>query len=243
GAVATSSGLVFTGDMRGHFLALDARTGAQLWKFQTGSGIIGSPITYELDGKQYVAVPSGGIGGDMTFYYKEPKAGNLWVFALDAKSPPADSGNDLLAREGAVPRVGPPGSTLGGRVLAGYGFPATDGGAPVKGGEPSLQPTSATPTNAVTAPSSVETASGRARGTEESIALGEQVYRARCSGCHQASGGAGKKLFPPTPPPSAVQGAVMKGRGGTTMPAFGGLLSTDEIWAVFEFLLARDKLQ
>ena len=61
GAVATSSGLVFTGDMRGHFLALDARTGAQLWKFQTGSGIIGSPITYELDGTQYVAVPSGGI--------------------------------------------------------------------------------------------------------------------------------------------------------------------------------------
>src|SRR5262249_19275697 len=78
GAVATSSGLVFTGDMRGHFLALDARTGAQLWKFQTGSGIIGSPITYELDGTQYVAVPSGGIGGDMTFYYKEPNAGDLW---------------------------------------------------------------------------------------------------------------------------------------------------------------------
>ena len=35
----------------------------------------------------------------------------------------------------------------------------------------------------------------------------------------------------------------MQGRAGTTMPAFGGLLSSDEIWAVFEFLLARDKLQ
>ena len=35
----------------------------------------------------------------------------------------------------------------------------------------------------------------------------------------------------------------MKGREGTTMPAFGALLSTDEIWAVFEFLLSRDKLQ
>ena len=60
GAVATSSGLVFTGDMRGYFMAIDAERGEVLWQFQTGSGIIGSPITYELDGVQYVAVPSGG---------------------------------------------------------------------------------------------------------------------------------------------------------------------------------------
>ena len=79
GAVATSSGLVFTGDMRGYFMAFDARTGTLLWQFQTGSGIIGSPISYELDGTQYLAVPSGGIGGDMTFYYTEPKAGNIWA--------------------------------------------------------------------------------------------------------------------------------------------------------------------
>ena len=46
GAVATSSGLVFTGDMRGYFMAIDARSGDVLWQFQTGSGIIGSPITY-----------------------------------------------------------------------------------------------------------------------------------------------------------------------------------------------------
>jgi mono/diheme cytochrome c family protein len=44
-------------------------------------------------------------------------------------------------------------------------------------------------------------------------------------------------------PPSRFKETVMKGREGTTMPAFGELLSTDEIWAVFEFLLARDKLQ
>ena len=63
--------------MRGYFMAFDARTGTLLWQFQTGSGIIGSPITYELDGTQYLAVPSGGIGGDMIFYYTEPKAGQL----------------------------------------------------------------------------------------------------------------------------------------------------------------------
>jgi len=189
-------------------------------------------------------VPSGGIGGDMAFYYNEPKAGNLWVFALDAKLPTTDSASDLVARTGAIPRVGQPGSTLGGRVLPGYGFPASDGGEPVKGGEPSLQPTSGTQTSANTAAPGAGTApSGTALGTEESIALGERVYRARCSGCHQASGGAGKELFHTALPPSRFKETVMKGRAGTAMPAFGALLSSDEIWGVYEFLLARDKLQ
>ena len=129
GAVATSSGLVFTGDMRGYFMAIDAESGEVRWQFQTGSGIIGSPITYELDGVQYVAVPSGGIGGDMTFYYTEPKAGNLWVFALDGARPVREqAGTNLVTLPGGLPRVGEPGATLGGRVLPGYGFPATEGG-------------------------------------------------------------------------------------------------------------------
>jgi mono/diheme cytochrome c family protein len=230
GAVATSSGLVFTGDMRGHFIALDARSGKPLWEFRTGSGIIGSPITYELDGRQYVAVPSGGIGGDMTFYYKEPKAGNLWVFALDGGAAVRDPpGTNLVTREGSLPRVGEPGSTLGGRVLPGYGFSPTEGGGPVKGEAPS-QPTSATP------PST-------SAGTEDSIARGEQVYRARCFGCHMAGGGSGSNLFRTTLGPSRFKEAVIKGREGTTMPAFGDLLTTDEIWAIFDFVLSRDQLQ
>jgi hypothetical protein len=85
-------------------------------KFQTGSGIIGSPITYQLDGVQYVAVPSVGIGGDMIFYYKEPKAGNLWVFALDGGPKREMSEPNLVTRVGSLPSVGEPGSTLGGRV-------------------------------------------------------------------------------------------------------------------------------
>lgn len=237
GAVATSTGLVFTGDMRGHFMALDARSGAQLWKFQTGSGIIGSPITYELDGRQYVAVPSGGIGGDMIFYYKEPKAGNLWVFALDGDVAGTDpAGTDLTTRVGALPRVGEPGSTLGGRVLPGYGFPPSEGREPVKGEAPP-QPTAATQSS-----STASTPSNTTRGTEDSIALGEQVYRARCSGCHQSSGGTGKELFRTNLAPSRFKEAVVKGREGTTMPSFGTLLSTEEIWAIFDFLLAHDRL-
>jgi PQQ-dependent dehydrogenase (methanol/ethanol family) len=63
GALATAGDLVFYGTMEGLFKALDARTGALLWQFQTTSGVIGQPVTYRApDGKQYVAVLSG-VGG------------------------------------------------------------------------------------------------------------------------------------------------------------------------------------
>jgi len=81
GVLSTRSGLVFTGDQLGFFFAADAQSGNVLWRFQTGSGINASPITYELDGKQYVAILSG-LGGDPSFYFKGPKGGTLFVFAL-----------------------------------------------------------------------------------------------------------------------------------------------------------------
>jgi len=84
GMLVTKGGVLFTGDQRGRLLALEAKTGKELWKFQTGSGINASPITYELDGKQYVAILSG-LGGDPSFYYSAPKGGMLWVFAIDGK--------------------------------------------------------------------------------------------------------------------------------------------------------------
>ena len=63
GVVVTAGGVAFYGTMDGWFKAVDAGTGALLWKFKTGSGIIGQPITYQgPDGKQYVAVLSG-VGG------------------------------------------------------------------------------------------------------------------------------------------------------------------------------------
>lgn len=57
--LATAGDLVFAGTPTGEFLALDARTGEELWKFQCGSGHHGSAMTYVVDGKQYVAVPVG----------------------------------------------------------------------------------------------------------------------------------------------------------------------------------------
>jgi alcohol dehydrogenase (cytochrome c) len=63
GAVVTAGDVVFHGTMDRWFKALDANTGALLWQHQTGSGIIGQPVTYSApDGKQYVAVLSG-VGG------------------------------------------------------------------------------------------------------------------------------------------------------------------------------------
>jgi lanthanide-dependent methanol dehydrogenase len=63
GAVVTGGGVVFYGTMDGWFKAVDAQSGALLWQFKTGSGIVGQPISYlGPDGKQYVAVLSG-IGG------------------------------------------------------------------------------------------------------------------------------------------------------------------------------------
>jgi alcohol dehydrogenase (cytochrome c) len=63
GALATAGNVVFYGTMEGWFKAVDARTGQELWKFKTGSGIIGQPVSYRgPDGKQYIAILSG-VGG------------------------------------------------------------------------------------------------------------------------------------------------------------------------------------
>lgn len=63
GTVATAGNLVFYGTMDGWFKAVDATTGRLLWKFKTGSGIIGQPVAYRgPDGREYVAVMSG-VGG------------------------------------------------------------------------------------------------------------------------------------------------------------------------------------
>ncbi|HTL43362.1 MAG TPA: PQQ-dependent dehydrogenase, methanol/ethanol family [Vicinamibacterales bacterium] len=65
GVLATGGDVVFYGTLEGWFVALDARTGTELWKFHTGSGIIANPITFlGPDGKQYVAIYSG-VGGWM----------------------------------------------------------------------------------------------------------------------------------------------------------------------------------
>ena len=85
--LVTASNLVFTGVMTGEFQALDGDTGKILWSFQTPSGIIGQPVTWEKDGKQYVTV-MGGLGGVYAQRGGDPNLENLptgvslWTFAL-----------------------------------------------------------------------------------------------------------------------------------------------------------------
>jgi alcohol dehydrogenase (cytochrome c) len=85
--LVTASNVVFTGVMTGEFQALDADTGKILWSFQTPSGIVGQPVTWTKDGKQYVTVMSG-IGGVYAQRAGDPALVNvptgvtLWTFAL-----------------------------------------------------------------------------------------------------------------------------------------------------------------
>ena len=57
--LTTGGGLVFGSEPTGEFNALDAETGDQLWQFQCGSGHHSSPCSYSVDGRQYIAVPTG----------------------------------------------------------------------------------------------------------------------------------------------------------------------------------------
>jgi alcohol dehydrogenase (cytochrome c) len=89
GTLVTAGGLVFTGQLTGEFIAVDADSGQVLWQFQTPSGIIGQPVTWDKDGTQYVTVTSG-IGGtyargpDPNLAHV-PKGGSLWTFKLMAQ--------------------------------------------------------------------------------------------------------------------------------------------------------------
>ena len=91
GVLATAGDLVFQGTMEGRLFAYDARTGRSLWTYDTGNGVIAAPISYELDGEQYVAVVVGG-GGAAQLSTPEllpdrPRLpGRLLVFKLGGKA-------------------------------------------------------------------------------------------------------------------------------------------------------------
>jgi alcohol dehydrogenase (cytochrome c) len=88
GTLTTAGGLVFYGNMRGTFKALDAKNGNELWSVGLGSGIGAGPVSYSVNGKQYIAVVSGrtasipaflgDIGKQMTA--ATPEGGTLFVF-------------------------------------------------------------------------------------------------------------------------------------------------------------------
>jgi len=89
GVLATKGGLIFTGTGEGFLKAFDAKTGKEVFKFQTGSGIISCPITWEEDGEQYIGIASG-YGGAVPLWgggiakltKTVSQGGSFWVFKL-----------------------------------------------------------------------------------------------------------------------------------------------------------------
>lgn len=94
GVLATAGGLVFQGDLAGRFSVRDAATGKLLKRIETGSSMLAAPMTYRLNGVQYVAVATGWGGGGWPYVppysaaYKYGNANRLLVFRLDGKTVP-----------------------------------------------------------------------------------------------------------------------------------------------------------
>jgi alcohol dehydrogenase (cytochrome c) len=89
GVLTTGGNLVFWGTPEGLLKAADAKTGKVVWEFQTGSGVVAPPVSWEMDGEQYISVVSGWggavplWGGDVAkkVNYLE-QGGSVWVFKL-----------------------------------------------------------------------------------------------------------------------------------------------------------------
>ena len=92
GVMSTAGNLVFYGTPEGFLKAVDAKTGKELWKFQTGSGVVAPPVTWQDGETQYVAVVSG-WGGAVPLWGGEvakkvnflEQGGSVWVFKLASK--------------------------------------------------------------------------------------------------------------------------------------------------------------
>jgi quinohemoprotein ethanol dehydrogenase len=83
GSTVTAGGLVLRGEPDGNFLALDAKTGAELLRFQTGFGADAPPVVYEVDGEQYITVATGGNSMQGSAY-----GDAVWTFSLKGQLGP-----------------------------------------------------------------------------------------------------------------------------------------------------------
>ena len=91
GTLTTAGDLVFQGTADGRFVAYDAKNGAKLWEVPTGTGVVAAPVSYEVDGKQYVsvAVGWGGVYGVAARHTERQGPGTVYTFAIGgtAKAP------------------------------------------------------------------------------------------------------------------------------------------------------------
>ncbi|GAB3605199.1 hypothetical protein GCM10027413_06080 [Conyzicola nivalis] len=129
GPLATASDLLFAGQIDGRLLAMNARDGKVLWDFQTGTGIASAPVTYSVNGEQYVAVFAAGstnpYGASVT------QGDSLWAFKLggsyttESGSPEGPDPAPLSIRR-PVSGAAVEGATVGNTVLLARGDRTTD---------------------------------------------------------------------------------------------------------------------
>lgn len=143
GVMATAGDLVFQGGIDGNLNAYDAKTGARLWRFAAGAGIVAAPISFSVKGRQYVAVISGwggsaGILGPSAAafgwdYRTQPR--RVLVFALDGKAPPLPVSEPYRAIAFADPDYRPDvGTETAGAIVFGRRCMVCHGGGAVAAG-------------------------------------------------------------------------------------------------------------
>lgn len=128
GTLVTAGNLVFQGTAEGRFIAFHAESGEKLWEVHTGSGIIATPVTYELDGVQYVTIMAGwGGAGALTGAFPvaaTQPTGRMFTFALTGEQPlPESAATAVLPQiapieSDATPEVIGTGAVLYGRTCA-----------------------------------------------------------------------------------------------------------------------------
>lgn len=137
GVLTTAGNLVFQGTADGRFVAYNATNGNKLWETPTGTGIIAAPITYEIDGIQYISIAAGwgGAIGSTNRYSSSQITGKLYTFKLGGKAAmpafPPRAAQVLL--EGVAHREDAASITKGMKLyinncLVCHGMPAVDKG-------------------------------------------------------------------------------------------------------------------
>ena len=158
GVMATAGDLVFQGETNGLFNAYNAANGRRLWSYAVGVAVTGSPITYSVDGKQYIAViASPPVGPQSTLarragwtwsYREHPR--RLLVFALDEKAtlPSAPPHHAIIPLEDETFTPDPAKAAQGEKLFGDYACRACHGSDAISGGgAPDLR-ASAIPLNA-----------------------------------------------------------------------------------------------
>jgi len=94
GALATAGGVVFVGTADKQFLAFDAKSGKQLWRHQANAGVNAPPITYSIDGTQYIAVAAGG-----NYQINSPRGDEVIAFRLGSAGAAGATAGGTAARD------------------------------------------------------------------------------------------------------------------------------------------------